>query len=54
MENTVYNLKQPRKAFSRIGFALSAIVAVAFAAQFALIYIPGWIWGNDNWLDTTS
>ena len=54
MENTVYNLKQPRKAFSRIGFALSAIVAVAFAAQFALAYIPGWIWGNDNWLDTTS
>ena len=54
MENTVYNLKQPQKAFSRIGFALSAIVAVAFAAQFALAYIPRWIWGNDNWLDTTS
>ncbi len=54
MENTVYNLKQPRKAFSRIGFALSAITVVAFAVQFAFAYIPRWFLGNDNWFDTTS
>ncbi len=54
MENTKYNLKPQRKIFSRIGFALSAITAVAFAVQFALAYIPAWIWGRDNWLDTSS
>ncbi len=54
MENTKYNLKPQRKIFSRIGFALSAITAVAFAAQFALAYIPEWVLGSDNWLDTSS
>lgn len=54
MNNTDYNLKNERKTFSRIGFALSAIVVVSFIAQLLCVMIPKLIWGENNWFSTSA
>lgn len=54
MDDINYNLKSERKTFSRIGFALSTILLVAFAAQIICIVAPKLIWGEDNWFSTSS
>lgn len=54
MTDTTYDLKFTRKLFSRIGFALSVILFVAFVAQLLCIIVPKLIWGEDNWFSTSS
>lgn len=54
MENITYDLRPTRKTFSRIGWALCAIIAVAFVAQLFFILVPRWIWEKDNWFATSS
>lgn len=50
----LYDLKPARKVFSRIGLAFCAILAVATVAQLAWVLIPQLIWGEDNWMATSS
>ena len=50
----VYFIKPVRKKFSRIGWALSALLLSATAAQVLMVLIPRLLWGPDNWIDTTS
>jgi len=52
MEETVFDFKQARRTFSRIGFALCAILVIATLLQTLWISVPTLIWGEDNW--TTS
>ena len=54
MEETSCDLVQARKAFSRVGLALSAIVATATILQLFCILVPQAIWGEDNWLAASS
>ncbi len=54
MSDITYDLKPNRKIFSRIGFALSAIVVVAFVAQMLCAIIPKLIWGENNWFSASS
>ena len=54
MDDINYDLKSERKIFSRIGFALSVILVVAFVAQAICIVVPKLIWGEDNWFSTSS
>lgn len=54
MEETAYALKPARKAFSRIGFALSAILLIAPVVQVILMTAATLIGGSDNWLATSS
>jgi len=44
----------PRKVFSRLGFGLTAMVAVWFLAQLLWQMAPQWILGPDNSLENTS
>lgn len=54
MEDINYDFKSERKIFSRIGFALSVILVVAFVAQAICIVVPKLIWGEGNWFSTSS
>lgn len=54
MDDINYDLKNERKIFSRIGFALSAILVVAFVAQAICVVAPKLIWGENNWFSTSS
>ena len=54
MDDINYDFKSERKIFSRIGFALSVILVVAFVAQAICIVVPKLIWGEDNWFSTSS
>lgn len=54
MEETTYDLAPARKMFSRIGLSLSAIIVIATLVQLAWVYLSRLIWGEDNWLTTTS
>lgn len=54
MNDIDYNLKNERKVFSRIGFALSAILVVAFVTQAFCVVVPKLIWGENNWFSTSS
>lgn len=54
MNETTYDLKPARKAFSRIGLALCAILVIATLLQVLWFSIPQLIWGEDNWLSSSS
>lgn len=54
MNETVYDHKSARKAFSRIGFALSAILVICTALQLLYVLVPKAIWGPDNWFVSSS
>lgn len=54
MEETSFDLKPARKAFSRIGFAMSAILVIATVLQLLYILIPKAIWGPENWFVSSS
>ncbi len=54
MEETTYELTPARKTFSRIGFALTAILLIATVLQALWLVIPPLIWGQDNWLTASS
>ena len=47
-------LRPARNAFSRIGFALSAISVIATAAALLWVWIPARLIGEDNWFTGTS
>lgn len=50
----VFFIKPVRKQFSRIGWALCAILLASTVAQLLMVYVPIWLWGPDNWLRTSS
>lgn len=50
----IYDIKTPRRSFSVSGFALIAVMIVGTLLQFALVYLPPMIWGENNWLSTSS
>lgn len=50
----IYDIKTPRRSFSVSGFAISAVLIVGALLQLAFIYLPPVIWGEDNWLSTSS
>lgn len=54
MEETTYDLVPARKAFSRIGLALCAILVLASLAQLLWVLIPMAIWGRPNWAVDSS
>lgn len=43
-----------KKTFSKLGLALLAILCTGFLAQIAMVMVPLWIWGEENWLLTSS
>lgn len=54
MNETTYDLSSAKKAFSRIGLALSAILVIATVLQVLWFTIPTLILGEDNWVITSS
>lgn len=54
MNETSYDLVPARKAFSRIGLALCAILVIATVLQILWITVPTMIWGADNWMTASS
>lgn len=54
MYETQFDLRIPRRAFSRIGFGLSAILVAATVVQLVALLIAELIGGPDNWLVTSS
>ncbi len=49
-----FDFKQAKKTFSRIGMGLSVILLVASLLQALWVLIPKAIWGEDNWLASSS
>lgn len=54
MYEMMYDLRPARRVFSRIGFALSAILVIATVLQLVVFLVPELIWGEDNWMNTSS
>lgn len=54
MEQMKANCMQPRKVFSRLGFALVALLVITFAVQTVWFAGPGIILGPDNKLENSS
>ena len=54
MNETTFDLTRARKTFSRIGWAMCAILVIAPAIQLLCIRIPEMLWGESNWLLTSS
>ena len=54
MDEISYDLKGSKKVFSRVGFAVSAILVVATVAQLLWAFIPEWIWGEENPLTSST
>ncbi len=49
-----FDFKTARKSFSRIGMALLLILLIASVLQALCVSLPPLIWGEDNWLSTSS
>jgi len=47
-------LKVTRREFSRIGLAFCAILVLATVLQLLFVLIPRLLWGEDNWLATST
>ena len=54
MEETSFDLQPARKAFSRIGFAMSAIMVLSTLLQLLYILISKAIWGPESWFISSS
>lgn len=54
MNETSCDLTQARRTFSRIGLALCAILVITTLLQILWIVVPKAIWGEDNWMATSS
>ena len=54
MEENIINSKPVRKTFSIIGFALCIFIAVSIVMQYAVYYLPSYVWGKDNWYYNTT
>lgn len=50
----VNEIRSARKIFSRIGVALSVILIVASVLQVLWALVPTWIWGEGNWMTSSS
>lgn len=50
----VNEIKTARKIFSRVGVALSVILIVASVLQVLWALVPTWIWGEGNWMTSSS
>ena len=54
MDELTYDLAPAKKTFSRVGFALCAIIVISTVLQVLFLTVPELIWGSDNWLSTSS
>ena len=54
MDETTYNLKALKKPFSRVGLAFCAILLITTLLQGLMVTVPAMLWGEDNWLATSS
>ncbi len=54
MNESTYSPAPAKKVFSRIGLALCAILAITFVVQLILLTVPMIIWGENNWMSTSS
>lgn len=54
MEEMVFDQKAAKRPFSRIGWALAAILVVGSVLQALWFALPEAIWGADNWLTGSS
>ena len=54
MDESTYDLRPARKAFSRIGLAFCAILVIATVLQLLWVAVPTAIWGPENWAITSS
>ena len=54
MEETSFDLQPAKKAFSRIGFAMSAIMVLSTLLQLLYILISKAIWGPESWFISSS
>lgn len=54
MNETNYDLRSARKAFSRVGLAFFTLSVVATVVQLLWVLIPNLIWGADNWMNASS
>lgn len=52
--NESYDLVPARKAFTRIGLALCAILVITFALQMLWFTVSKQLWGEENWLSGSS
>lgn len=54
MNEISYDLSGSRKVFSRIGWAMCAIVVITTLMQVLWTKVPPILWGEDNWLNNAS
>ena len=54
MNKSTYDLVSTRKVFSTIGLALCAILVITTILQALWLSVPVLIWGEDNWMTTSS
>lgn len=54
MNETISNDKSIRRVFSRIGFALCAMLIIATVCQFLWVNIPSYFLGTENWFTSSS
>lgn len=54
MNETISNDKSIRRVFSRIGFALCAMLLIATVCQFLWVNIPSYFLGTENWFTSSS
>lgn len=54
MNETTYDFEPAKKVFSRIGLALSVILVVSTVLQVLWFTVPALIFGEDNWVNTSS
>ena len=54
MNEASYDLPGAKKVFSRIGWALCAILTITSILQALWIYVPSILWGADNWMSASS
>lgn len=54
MNETTYDFASAKRTFSRMGLALSAILAISTVLQVLWFAIPAAISGEDNWASTSS
>lgn len=54
MNETTFDFAPAKKAFSRIGLGLSAILVISTVLQVLWFAVPSAFWGEDSWVNTSS
>jgi membrane protease YdiL (CAAX protease family) len=54
MNEDTYDLTQAKKAFSRIGWAMCAILVVATVVQLLWILVPMWLFEDSDWMMSST